>query len=244
MAVAKYLNAKQVPQLLSSTGTPLLDDPKALPWTTILSMPSRIEARILAAYLLKTKPNAKVGIFYQNDEYGKGYLRYFKEALGDKATSMIVGEASYEFTDPTVDSQILSLKGSSADTILNASTPKFSGQAVRKIAEIGWKPVHLMLYSVSSVESAMKPAGVENGIGIITTQYFKMPDDPSWNDDKAMAEYFAFMKNWTPNEAARDLTALIGYLMAGVTDALPFRGGHKLPPENALKQGTALRGAS
>src|SRR5260370_24553586 len=103
MAVAKYLNAKQVPQLLSSTGTPLLDDPKALPWTTILSMPSRIEARILAAYLLKTKPNAKVGIFYQNDEYGKGYLRYFKEALGDKATSMIVGEASYEFTDPTVD---------------------------------------------------------------------------------------------------------------------------------------------
>ena len=241
MAVAKYLNAKQVPQLLSSTGTPLLDDPKALPWTTILSMPSRIEARILAAYLLKTKPNAKVGVFYQNDEYGKGYLRYFKEALGDKAASMIVGEASYEFTDPTVDSQILSLKGSGADTILNASTPKFSGQAVRKIAEIGWKPLHLMIYSASSVESAMKPAGLENGIGIITTQYFKMPDDPSWADDKAMAEYFAFMKKWMPNEPAKDPTALIGYLMAGVMHDILKKCGDNLTRENVLKQATDFR---
>ena len=244
MAVAKYLNAKKIPQLLSSSGTPLLDDPKTLPWTTLLSMPSRTEATILAQYLLKTKPNAKVGIFYQNDEYGKGYVRYFKEALGEKAASMIVGEASYEFTDPTVDSQILSLKGSGADTILNASTPKFSGQAVRKIGELGWKPLHLMIYSASSIESALKPAGLENAVGIITTQYFKMPDDPSWADDKAMAEYFAFMKKWMPREPANDPTALIGYLMVGVMHGILEKCGDDLTRENLLKQATDFREVS
>jgi len=216
MAVAKYLNAKKIPQLLSSSGTPLLDDPKTLPWTTLLSMPSRTEATILAQYLLKTKPNAKVGIFYQNDEYGKGYVRYFKEALGEKAASMIVGEASYEFTDP-------------------------SGQAVRKIGELGWKPLHLMIYSASSIESALKPAGLENAVGIITTQYFKMPDDPSWADDKAMAEYFAFMKKWMPREPANDPTALIGYLMVGVMHDILEKCGDDLTRENLLKQATNFR---
>jgi ABC-type branched-subunit amino acid transport system substrate-binding protein len=241
LAVAKYLNAKQIPQLLSATGTPLLDDPKALPWTTILSMPSRTESRILAGYLLEAKPDAKVGLFYQNDEYGKGYVRYFKEALGEKAKSMIVGEASYEFSDPTVDAQIVALKGSGADTILNASTPKFSGQAIRKIYELDWKPTHLMIYSASSIESTLKPAGLEKAIGIITTEYFMMPDDPSWAENKAMIEYKAFMKKRLPNEAANDPTALIGYLGAGVMHGILTKCGDNLTRENLLRQATSFK---
>jgi branched-chain amino acid transport system substrate-binding protein len=243
LAVAKYLNAKQIPQLLSVTGTPLLDDPKALPWTTILSMPSRTESRILAGYLLETKPDAKVALFYQNDEYGKGYVRYFKEALGEKAKSMIVGEASYESSDPTVDAQIVVLKGSGADTILNASTPKFAGQAIRKIYELGWNLTHLMINSASSIESTLKPAGLEKAIGIITTEYFMMPDDPSWADNKAMIEYKAFMKKRLPNEAANDPIALTGYLLAGVMHGILTKCGDNLSRENLLRQATSFKDA-
>ena len=155
IAVAKYLNTRQVPDLLASTGSALLDDPKNLPWTTIFSMPQRTEAHILVNYILETKPDAKIGILYQNDEYGKGYLKYFKEALGEKAVSMIVKEVSYDLTDPTIDLQIVTLQGSGADTLLEASTPRFSGQAIRKVAEIGWKPMHVIIYSASSVNSAI-----------------------------------------------------------------------------------------
>jgi branched-chain amino acid transport system substrate-binding protein len=239
IAVAKYLNTRKVPQLLSSTGSSVPDDPKNLPWTTIFSMPQKTEASVLIQYLLKTKPIAKLGIFYQNDEYGKGYLKYFKEALGDKAASMIVKEVSYDLFDPTVDSQIVTLQNSGADTVLNASTPKFSSQAIRKIYDLGWKPTHLMIYSASSVSNAMKPAGLERGVGIITTQYFKMPDDPSWADDPAVQGYFAFMKKYAPSEPAQDATPMIGYIMAEVMVDILKKCGDNLTRDNLLQQATS-----
>ncbi len=241
LAVAKYLNGKKVPQLLSAAATPLLDDPVALPWTTLLAMPQRVEARIMIEYILKTKPDAKIGIFHQNDEYGKGYLRYFREALGDKAATMIVKETSYETTDPTVDSQILILKDSGADTILNASTPKFAGQSIRKMADIGWKPTHVLIYAASSIESALKPAGLDRSVGTLTTQFFKMPDDPGWADDEAMRGYFAFMKKWQPNETALDPIALVGYIAAEVMREILAKCGDDLTRENLLKQATSFR---
>ena len=241
LAVAKYLNGKKVPQLLSAAATPLLDDPVALPWTTLLAMPQRVEARIMIEYILKTKPDAKIGIFHQNDEYGKGYLRYFREALGDKAATMIVKETSYETTDPTVDSQILILKDSGADTILNASTPTFAGQSLRKMADIGWKPTHVLIYAASSIESALKPAGLDRSVGTLTTQFFKMPDDPGWADDEAMRGYFAFMKKWQPNETALDPIALVGYIAAEVMREILAKCGDDLTRENLLKQATSFR---
>ncbi len=236
IAVAKYLNAQKVPQLMSSAGTALVDDPKNLPWTTIFSMPQRTEARVLIKYLLQTKPDAKVGILFQNDEYGKGYLRFFKEALGDKAATMIVKEVSYDLTEPTIDSQILSLQASGADTVLNATTPRFSAQAVRKIYDIGWKPLHLMIYSAASVAGAMRPAGPERGVGIISTQYYKQPDDPTWADDPAMKDYFAFMKQWAPNDNAADALPMIGYIPAQLMVDILKRCGDNLTRENVMKQ--------
>jgi branched-chain amino acid transport system substrate-binding protein len=240
IAVAKYLNTRQVPDLLASTGSALLDDPKNLPWTTIFSMPQRTEAHILINYILKTKPDAKIGILYQNDEYGKGYLKFFKEALGEKAVSMIVKEVSYDLTDPTIDSQIVTLQGSGADTLLEASTPRFSGQAIRKVAEIGWKPMHVIIYSASSVNSAMKPAGVQNGVGVVTTEYFKMPDDPALANDPQVQAYFEFMKKYAPEEPATDATPMIGYIMAGVMVDILKNCGDDLTRENLLKQANSF----
>jgi ABC-type branched-subunit amino acid transport system substrate-binding protein len=240
IAVSKYLNAQKVPQLLSQAGTALIDDPKNLPWTTAFTFPQRTEARVLVAYLLQTKPDAKVGIIYQNDEYGKGYLRLFKEAFGDKGAKMIVKEVSYDLTDPTIDSQILSLQASGADTVLNATTPRFSAQAIRKIYDIGWKPLHIMIYAASSVPDAMRPAGPERGVGTVTVQYFKLPDDPTWADDKAMVDYHAFLKQWAPNENMSNPSAVIGYIAAQFMVEVLKRCGDDLTRENVLKQATSF----
>ncbi len=243
IAVGRYLNDRKVPDLLAATGSQLLDDPKHLPWTTIFSMPQRTEAHILIQYILNTRPHAKIGILYQNDEYGKGYLKFFKEALGDKAPTMIVKEASYDLTDPTIDSQIVSLQESGADTLLEASTPRFSAQAIRKVAEIGWKPLHVVIYSASSVENAMKPAGLENGIGVVTTEYFKLPDDPTLANDPAVRAYFAFMKKYAPGLPAMDGTPMIGYIMANVMVDILKKCGDDLTRANLLKQADSFRNA-
>jgi ABC-type branched-subunit amino acid transport system substrate-binding protein len=240
IAVAKYLNAQKVPQLMSAAGTALIDDPKNLPWTTIMTFPQRTETRVLIAYLLQAKPDAKIGVLFQNDEYGKGYLRLFKEALGDKAATSIVKEVSYDLTDPTIDSQILSLQASGADTVLSASTPRFSAQAIRKIYDIGWKPLHVVIYSASSVQDTIKPAGPERAVGLVTVQFYKQPEDPAWANDKAMMDYFAFMKQWAPNENPLNAAAAIGYIIADTMRDVLQRCGDDLTRENVLKQASSF----
>jgi branched-chain amino acid transport system substrate-binding protein len=238
IAVSKYLNERKVPQLLSSTSSPALDDPKLLPWTTILSLPSRTEGRVFAKYLLAHKPDAKVAILYQGDEFGKQYVRAFRDALGDKAQSMIVGEASYQLMDATIDSQIVTLKATGADTLINATTPKFSAQVIRRLHELQWQPTHLIISNASQIETVIKPAGIDGAIGAITTQYIKMPDDPDWANDPPMVEYKAFMKKWLPGEHPNDATALVGYLMAVVMRDILIRCGDDFSRSNLLRKAT------
>src|ERR687892_1380910 len=185
-AIQKYLNSKKVPQLFVATGATKWNDPKNFPWTTGWQPNYQSETQIYAKYILKNKPDAKIGILYQNDDYGKDYLKGFKDGLGAKAASMIVLEESYEVSQPTIDSHIVKLKSSGADTFINITIPKFAAQAIKKVAEIGWKPVHFLNNVSASIGSVMKPAGMENAQGIISSQYFKDPTDAQWKDDAAM----------------------------------------------------------
>src|ERR671927_19620 len=185
-AIQKYMNSKKVPQLFVATGATKWGDPKNFPWTMGWQPTYQAEGQIYAKYILKNHPNAKIGILYQNDDYGKDYLKGLKDGLGDKAKTMIVSELPYEPTDPTVDSQIVSLKAAGADVFYNVTTPKFAAQSIKKAAEIGWKPVHLLNSVSASVGAVMKPAGLENGKGVLTAVYGKDPTDPAWKDDPGM----------------------------------------------------------
>ena len=195
-AIQKYMNTKKVPQLFVATGATKWGDPKNNPWTMGWQPNYQTEGKIYAAHILETKPNAKIGVLYQNDDYGKDYLKGLEDGLGDKAKTMIVAKVSYEVTDPTVDSQMVTLKSSGADTFFNVTTPKFAAQAIKKAAEIGWKPVHYLNNVSSSVGSVLTPAGLENSVGIITTQYGKDPTDPQWANDKGMQDWRAWMAKY------------------------------------------------
>ena len=192
-AIHKYMNQKKVPQLFVATGATKWGNPKEYPWTMGWQPNYQTEGKIYAAHILETKPNAKIGVLYQNDDYGKDYLKGFEDGLGDKAKTMIVSKVSYEVTDPNVDSQMLSLKGAGADTFFNITTPKFAAQAIKKAAEIGWKPTHYLNNVSASVGSVLTPAGLDNSVGIITTQYGKDPTDPQWANDKGMQDWKAWM---------------------------------------------------
>ena len=193
-AIHKYMNQRKVPHLFIATGATKWGDPKGYPWTMGFQPSYQPEAKIYVQHILETKPNAKIGILYQNDDYGKDYLKGFEDGLGDKAKSMIVAKVSYEVTDPTIDSQIVQLKASGADTFFNITTPKFAAMAIKKAAETGWKPTHYLNSVSNSAGAVMNPAGAENGIGIITGLYWKELDDPEFAADKAMTDYLAFMK--------------------------------------------------
>ena len=182
-AIHKYMNAKKVPQLFVATGATKWGDPKHFPWTMGWQPNYQSEGRIYAKYLLEKYPNGKIGILYQNDDYGKDYVKGLKDGLGAKAKTMIVSEQPYETSDPTVDSQVINLKASGADVFFNVTTPKFAAQAIRKAAEIGWKPLHLLNNVSQSVGSVLKPAGMENAKDIVSTAYYKDPTDPTWKDD-------------------------------------------------------------
>src|SRR5689334_9142375 len=181
-AIQKYMNAKKVPQLFVATGATKWGDPKHFPWTMGWQPSYQSEARIYAKYLLDKYPNAKIGILYQNDDYGKDYVKGMKDGLGAKAASMIVSEQPYETSDPTVDSQIVNLKASGADVFFNVTTPKFAAQAIKKAAEIGWKPLHLLNNVSQSIGGVLKPAGIENSVGILSTYYLKDSTDPGIKD--------------------------------------------------------------
>jgi len=241
IAVAKYLNDRKVPHLLISSGAPRWGDPKMNKWSTPFYILQTTEAQIVAKYLLSTKPDAKVGVLYQNDDYGKGYLKAFRDALGSKADKMIVQTSSYDVTDPTVESQVIQLKNSGADTIFNVTTSKFAAQAIRKIADLNWKPLHLAINAVTSVEAVLKPAGLEQSKDIVSLQFMKTPGDPEWANDSGMNEYMTFMKEWAPQEAALDPTAGVSYMMSKITEIILRNCGNDLSRENLLKQATTLQ---
>jgi branched-chain amino acid transport system substrate-binding protein len=241
VVIAKYVNGKQVPHLVVASGSARLEDPEGLPWTAPFYASQAMEGKLYALHLLKSKPDAKVAILYQNDDYGKGNLEAFRKGLGDKASSMIVKEASYELSDPTVDSQILTLRASGADTLFHASTPKFAAQAIRRSYDIGWKPLQIIISNASSVSATLKPAGLEASKGLVTSMWMKMPGDPAWSGDKGMMDYYAFVKQWAPNESPDDSVGAFGYNQAMMIVELLKRCGDDLSRENLLKQALSIK---
>jgi branched-chain amino acid transport system substrate-binding protein len=240
-AVQKYLNDNKVPQLFTATGAARFSDPVNFPWTMSANPNYQTEGRIYGRYILANHPDAKVGILYQNDDFGKDYIIGLKQGLGAKAASVIVAEASYEPTDPTVDSQIVRLKTVGADLLYNISTPKFAAQAIRKSAELGWKPVHILTIVSSSVGGVMKPAGFEASQGIISVNYIKDPGDPMWDTDPGMMKWRAFMDKYYP-EGDRDSSFnTYGYGNAQLLALVLRNCGNNLTRENVMKQATSLK---
>jgi ABC-type branched-subunit amino acid transport system substrate-binding protein len=240
-AVQKYLNARKVPQLLASTGASRFSDPQNAPWTIAFNPNYQSEGRIYAKYILANHPNAKIGIFYQNDDLGRDYITGLKSGLGDKAASMIVTEVSYELTDPTVDSQIVKLKAAGVDLVYDASTPKFAAQAIRKIADLNWNPVHILDINASPVSATLKPAGLDISKGIISTNYGKDPADPQWKDDPGVKAYFAFMDKYYPEGDKLNTVNTYGYSTAELLIQVLKQCGDELTRENLMKQVTSLK---
>jgi branched-chain amino acid transport system substrate-binding protein len=242
LAITKYLNNAKVPQLLAQAGTPKIIDPVNLPWTTNFYSTLSVEAKEFAAYLLESKPDAKIGILYQNDESGKTYLEGMKAGLGDKAAAMVVKEAAFDLTFPTIDSQILLLRSAGANTVFFGTTaPKFGAQGIRKIGELGWKPLIVLVPTVSSIDTTLKPAGVAHAIGAITSMSGKDPGDPKWHDDPAMQEFFAFMKQWAPNEPSSEPLARVGFVTAQLMVDILKRCGDDLTRENLIDKATHIK---
>ena len=241
-AVQKYQNTKKVPQLFLATGASKWNDPKDFPWTMGFQPSYRVEARIFAKYILKEKPNGKIAVFYQNDDFGKDYVAGLKEILGDKASSMIVAEESYETTEPSIDSHIVKLKGTGADVFVNISTPKFAAQAIKKMAELEWKPLHLMTDVAISIGAVMKPAGLEASEGVLSAGYLKDPSDPQWKDDAGMKKFMAFIEKYMPGANISDTNLAYGYAAAQTMVQVLQQCGDTLTRENVMKQAASLKG--
>jgi branched-chain amino acid transport system substrate-binding protein len=240
-AIQKYLNSKKVPQLFVATGATKWNDPKNFPWTMGWQPNYQSETQIYAKYILKEKPNAKIGILYQNDDYGKDYLKGFKDGLGAKAASMIVMEESYEVSEPTIDSHIVKLKSTGADVFINITTPKFAAQAIKKNAEIGWKPLHFLNSVSSSIGSVMKPAGFENSQDIISSNYLKDTSDPEWKNDPGMKAFDEFLVKYYPEANRIDSFVMYGYTVAqGLVHVLKACGDN-LTRENVMKQAASIK---
>jgi branched-chain amino acid transport system substrate-binding protein len=240
-AIQKYMNSKKVPQLFVATGATKWGDPKNFPWTMGWQPTYQAEGQIYAKYILKNHPNAKIGILYQNDDYGKDYVKGLKDGLGDKA-KMIISEQPYEPADPTVDSQIVALKGSGADVFFNVTTPKFAAQAIKKAHEIGWKPVHLLNNVSNSVGSVLKPAGLEAAKDVLSTGYLKDPTDPTWNQDAGKKEWLAFMDKYFPDGDKTSSFTVYGYTVAQTLAQALKQAGDNLTRENVMKQAANLKG--
>ena len=239
-AIHKYMNTKKVPQLFVATGATKWGDPKNFPWTMGWQPNYQSESKVFAGHIMETKPNAKIAILYQNDDYGKDYLKGFEDGLGDKAKTMIISKISYEVTDPTIDSQMVSLKATGADTFFNISTPKFAAQAIKKAAELGWKPTHYLNSVSASVGAVMTPAGLENGVGIYTASYLKDPTDPQFQKGKEWDDWLAWMKKYQPSGDVRDVNNVFGYTVAqGLVQVLK-QAGDNLTRENIMKQAASL----
>jgi ABC-type branched-subunit amino acid transport system substrate-binding protein len=240
-AIQKYMNAKKVPQLFVATGATKWNDPKDFPWTMGWQPSYQSEARIYARYLLREKPAAKVAVLYQNDDYGKDYLKGLKDGLGDKAGSMIISEESFETTEPTIDNHIVKLKSTGADVFVNISTPKFAAQAIKKTAEIEWKPLHILNNVSASVGSVIQPAGYQNSQNIISAAYLKDVSDPQWDNDAGMKQFLDFLAKDFPEGNKLDGSVVVGYGVAQTLVQVLKQCGDDLTRANVMKQAASLK---
>jgi branched-chain amino acid transport system substrate-binding protein len=239
-AIQKYLNAKKVPQLFVATGATKFGDHKEFPWTMGWQPPYQSEGRIYAKHLLATRPDAKVAVMYQNDDFGKDLLKGFKDGLGAKA-SMIIAEDSYEVAEPTIDSHILKLKATGADTFVSITTPKFAAQAIKKVAELGWKPLYFQSNVGASVGSVLKPAGFENAQDLLSAAYGKDGADPQWENDEGMKKFYAFLAKYAPDANRTDGSVVYGYAQAQTLVQVLKQAGDNLTRENVMKQAANLK---
>jgi branched-chain amino acid transport system substrate-binding protein len=240
-AIQKYLNAKKVPQLFVATGATKFGDVKDFPWTMGWQPPYQSEGRIYAKYLLKEKPDAKIAVMYQNDDFGKDLLKGLKDGLGDKASSMIVAEESYEVSEPSIDSHIVKLKSTGADVFFSMTTPKFAAQSIKKAAELGWKPMYFQSNVGASVGAVLQPAGFENAQGLLSAAYAKDGADSQWDNDEGMKKFYAFLAKYAPDANRADGSVEYGYGEAQTLVQVLKQAGDTLTRENVMKQAASLK---
>jgi branched-chain amino acid transport system substrate-binding protein len=240
-AIQKYLNSKKIPQLFVATGATKFGDYKDFPWTMGWQPAYQSEGRIYATYLLKEKPGAKIAIMYQNDDFGKDLLKGLKDGLGAKASSMIVAEESYEVSEPSIDSHIVKLKSSGADVFFSMTTPKFAAQSIKKVAELGWKPMYFQSNVGASVGSVLQPAGFENAQDILSAAYAKDGSDPQWDNDEGMKKFYAFLAKYAPDANKSDGAVVFGYGQAQTVVQVLKQAGDTLTRENIMKQAASLK---
>jgi branched-chain amino acid transport system substrate-binding protein len=240
-AIHKYMNQQKVPHLFVATGATKWGDPKNFPWTMGWQPTYQAEGHIYAQYVLKNVKDPKIGILYQNDDYGKDYLKGFKDGLGEAGRKLIVLEQTYEVTDPTVDSQIVNLKNSGANVFFNITIPKFAVQAIKKAHDIGWKPLHLLNNVSASVDVVLKPAGIDASRGLVTALYLKDPTDPQWKDDPGMKEWLAFMQKYYPEGNTKDSFNVYGYTVTQTIVHVLKQCGNDLSRENIMRQAANIK---
>ena len=240
-AIQPYMNEQKVPQLFVATGATKWNDPQHFPWTMGWQPNYQTEARIYAAYILKNLPDAKIAILYQNDDYGKDYVKGMMDGLGDKAAKMVVAQKSYETSDPTIDSQIVALKASGADVFFNVTIPKFASQAIRKAYDIGWRPTQFLNNVSNSVGAVLQPAGLDKSVGIISSAYDKDPVDPKWQETKEYKDWLAWMKKYLPNGNLGDTFNVYGYTVAQTLVQVLKQAGDDLSRENVMKQAASIK---
>jgi len=239
-AIHKYLNTKKVPQLFAASGATQWNDPAHFPWTIGFNADYQLEGRVYGKYISEKQPTAKIAVLYQNDDYGKDYLKGLRDGLGDQV-KRIVAEATYEVTEATIDSQIATLKGSGADTFVNVATPKFAAQAIRRAYDIGWKPTHYLNNVSASVGSVLTPAGLDKAQGIITVAYYKDPTDPQWEGDPAMTEWRDFMAKHYPEGSLREGANVYAYIAAQTLVQVLKQCGREVTPESVMREATHLK---
>jgi branched-chain amino acid transport system substrate-binding protein len=240
-AIQKYMNAKKVPQLFVSTGATKWNDPQNFPWTMGWQPNYQDEARIYAKYILKERPNARIAVLYQNDDFGKDYLKGLKDGLGDKAASLIIDEDAYDVTEPTIDSHVIRMRSLNADVFVDVTSRKFAAQAIRRAAEIGWKPLHVLTNVSISVDTVMKPAGLDASQGIISSAYIKDPTDPQWKNDPAMKAWNEFLDKYYPNANRAEAAVMYGYSVAQTLVHVLRACGDDLTRENVMRQAASLK---
>ncbi|WP_027582080.1 ABC transporter substrate-binding protein [Bradyrhizobium sp. Ai1a-2] len=240
LAIRKYMNGKGVPQVFVASGASKWDQPKEFPWTMGWQPSYQSEARIYAKYILKEKPNAKVGVLYQNDDFGKDYLRGLRDGFGERA-AMIVAEESYETSEPSMEGHIAKLKAAGADVFINIAMPKFAAQAMKNVAELNWKPLQIVSNVSASVGGAMKPAGFENVQGVLSAAYAKDGADPQWDNDPGMKRLFAFLDKYYPEADRRDDAVVYGYGAAQTMVKVLQMCGDDLTRANIMKQAASLK---
>ena len=243
-AFRKYLNDRKIPQLFLASGASKWNDPEHFPWTMSWQPNYHTETAIYAKYILQQKPNARIGVLYQNDDFGKDYLQGLRDGLGDRFDKMMVLAASYEPTDATIDSQIVQLQAAGADVLIDVTSPKFAAQAIRKVHDIGWQPLHIMNYNSSSIAAVLRPAGADKAVGLVSVGFLKDPNDPQWKDDQAVIEWRRWMAKYYPAGDADDGNNVYGYLEAETLAHVLKQCGDDLSRENIMKEATSLRGLS